>query len=267
MSVELEIADGNPWYLSNNLWTGDTDGNPGAAIAGTPTYMWARVRNNGTTDVQNATVRFYWANPSVGIDRTTATLVGSSFVTLASGEEKDVLCLTAWVPTFVNGGHECLLGEAFHSSDPLPPGTNFDVPNDRHVAQRNIAVALAFKSMFHFTFEIHNPSRKEQVFAIRAEQGPLERIEKLREHLGKTFPKGKDGRVSNLGFVAAPCPTEADLKKAKPQLDRIVVPANGRAGATLVGTLDGQAALVHVVQHAGEREVGGLAVVVVQGKE
>lgn len=86
MAIELEIEDGNPWYLSPNVWTADTDGNASLPVGGTPTNLWARVRNTGQSMVQNATVRFYWANPAVGISRATATPVGSSFVTLNGGE-------------------------------------------------------------------------------------------------------------------------------------------------------------------------------------
>lgn len=267
MAIELEIQDGNPWYLSPNIWTGDINGNPSMPIAGTSTYLWARVRNNGNTAAQNATVRFYWANPATGFDRTTANLVGSSFVTLNGGETKDVLCLTAWVPTYVNGGHECILAEAFHASDPLPPGDAFNVPNDRHVAQRNISVALAAAGKFHFAFEIHNPSRKERVFTIRATQGDLAQLEPLREHFGKRFPKVRAGKAAKLGFTTSPCPTSREIEQAAPALDNLVVPAGGRGGATLVGRLEGPGALIHVVQSADGREVGGLSVLVIEGKE
>ena len=74
MAIELEIPDGDPWYLSPNLWTvpgNDPEGPVGMPIAGRPCYVWARVTNRGRTSVTNATVRFYWANPAVGFDRTT----------------------------------------------------------------------------------------------------------------------------------------------------------------------------------------------------
>ncbi len=91
------------------------------------------MHNLGSDGVQNATVRFWWANPGTNFDRTTANHVGDSYVTLAAGETQDVLCLTPWNVSFVNGGHECILGEAFEKTlDPLPPGPNFNVVADRH---------------------------------------------------------------------------------------------------------------------------------------
>src|SRR5713226_432877 len=146
MAVTLEIRHGNPWYLSPDVWTvpgDDPEGPPGLPIVGRPAYIWAKVRNNGSNAVTNATVRFYWANPSIGFNRTTATLVGSAFVNLGPGGIQDVLCLTPWVPIFVNQGHECVLAEAFHPSDPLPPGQDFNASSDRHVAQRNLSVLMA----------------------------------------------------------------------------------------------------------------------------
>src|SRR5690242_16116569 len=97
MPVQLEVHDGNPWWASPDIWVvpgDDPDGPIGSPVAGTPAYVWARVTNNGETAVSDATVRFYWANPSVGVDRTTANLIGTAFVTLAGGQSDEVLCLT-----------------------------------------------------------------------------------------------------------------------------------------------------------------------------
>lgn len=93
MAVELENRDGDLWWLSPDVWVvpgTDPEGSPGTPIAGTPAYMWARVRNNGTSTVNNAEVRFYWADPSAAFDRNTAHYVGSSFVSLGPAEISDV---------------------------------------------------------------------------------------------------------------------------------------------------------------------------------
>ena len=58
-----------------------------------------------------------------------------------------VKCPTAWVPTFVNGGHECLVVRVWdETSDGLgtPP---WDAALNRHVAQRNIHVVAAGEAM------------------------------------------------------------------------------------------------------------------------
>lgn len=263
MPVSLEIEDGNPsWYLSHDIWTvpgNDPEGPPGPPVAGTDCYLWARVHNKGTTPVSNATVRFYWANPAVGFDRNTANFVGSSFVTLDAGESAEVLCLTPWVPQFVNGGHECLLAEAFHpAADPLPPGAAFDVPTDRHVAQLNLSVILALKSRFHLPFEIHNPGRRDAVFTLTTRTGEAHELERL-----KHIPVPKEsGGFEMLGFVAMPCPEEGDWEAASPVIERLQVPAGGRVGLTLIGRLKGSAALVHVLQSMDGHIVGGLGALV-----
>jgi hypothetical protein len=184
MAVHLEIEDGNPaWYLSHDIWTvpgDDPEGLAGIPIIGSKCYLWARIHNKGTTPVNNATVRFYWANPSVGFDRNTANFIGTAFVSLAASETREVLCLTPWVPVFVNDGHECVLAEAFHSgADPLPASPAFNVPTDRHVAQRNLSVVKAFNSIFHMAFEIHNSSRKARRFEIVTQVGKIEELPRV----------------------------------------------------------------------------------------
>ena len=267
MSIILEIPDGNPWWLSPNLWTvpgNDPEGPPGLPIVGQPAYLWARVTNNGTDGVTDATVGFYWANPAVGFDRNTANIVGTSNVSLNPGETQDVLCLVPWTPIFVNNGHECILAEAFHVSlDPLPNTPVFNVPTDRHVAQRNLSVVMAAKKMFSFAFEVHNKERVRRSFTVEAVKGKLGQIEALIPYLGRGFklPKG-EGRVSGLGFVLKPCPNSDDMGRAEHGVMKLEMGPNERTGRTLVGTLDGGAAVIHIVQKNNDREVGGLSILI-----
>jgi hypothetical protein len=275
MSVVLEIEDGNPyWYLSPDIWTVpgiDPEGAPGQPIAGTSCFLWARVHNTGSTAVQDATVRFYWGNPSVGFDRSSATAIGTSFVSLEAGEAQDVLCLTPWIPSYVNGGHECVLAEAFHPSDPLSAGLAFNVPTDRHVAQRNLSVLMASstqKMRVHLAFEIHNTSRKARVFELSTQTGKLSDLKSLHRSFGKDFhwPK-EDGRLEEVGFIQALCPGEEDWGKKKHVLERLEVPGNGRVGMTLVGKLHGPAAVINVVQKVDGQIVGGLSSLVISETE
>ncbi|WP_392476282.1 hypothetical protein [Nostoc sp. C110] len=266
MTVNLEIQDGNPWWDSPNIWTvpGDNpEGAMGIPIAGKSCYVWANVVNNGTSSVENATVRFYWANPSVGFDRTTANFIGTAYVKLGSGESADVLCLTPWVPQFVNEGHECLLAEAFHPAlDPLPATKEFNVPTDRHTAQRNISVALAARGFFRLAFEIHNPEPKAKKFQIRVRQDRLEQIKPLIQHLGRDFKISGEGEVAEIGFVQTLYPCEDQLKNAVPVIDGIEIEPGQRTGLTLLGTVKGGASLLHVEQLVDNSTVGGLSVLV-----
>lgn len=273
MTVLLEIEDGSPWWMSEDIWTvpNDPEGIPAEPIVGQPCYLWARVQNNGDQRVENATVRFYWANPSVGFDRTTANVIGSANVTLdAGGASSDVLCLTPWVPIFVNGGHECVLAEAFHQpADPLPATPMFDVPTDRHVAQRNLSVLVApEKRIFHLAFEIHNPGRFETRYRVAVRQGdPKEFVQATRRYpdLQKLLQGGKPGVVHDPGFVEGACP---DLENFQPQLRfEVALNPKQRTGLSVVGRLEGEFGLLHIEQQAVSQNrkavIGGLSVLII----
>ena len=273
MSVELEIVDGSPhWWASPNIWVvpGDPSGTPGVPVVGENCYLYARVRNNGTTGVQNATVRFYWANPSVGFDRNTANHIGDANVSLDPGEMQDVLCLIPWVPVFVNDGHECVLAEAFHPTyDPLPVAPAFNVPTDRHVAQRNLSVVMMAKTQkaFSLSFQVCNTERLPRTFQVKAMPGRVEELKELLPTLGRSFPRLGDGKVKNVGFVTVPCPDDDTRRHATETVERIEVKPGVCAGLTVVGELEGEAALLHVIQTADGKEVGGLSVLVIRSNK
>jgi hypothetical protein len=173
----------------------------------------------------------------------------------------EVLCLTPWSPIFVNDGHECVLAEAFHPSlDPLPGIPAFNVPTDRHVAQRNLSVALAVQKMFRFTFEVHNPGRKAGRFALDTQEGSLRQLEKFRPFLGIRLPT-KLSTPQSLGFIPSSDPNERDLNPAVAVKEFDIGP-NRRLGFAMVGQLKDEAAFIHVLQKVDERIVGGLSVLV-----
>jgi hypothetical protein len=173
MTVILRIGDGAPWWESPDIWVVPGDdplGIPGSPVAGQSAYVWARVHNDGDTDVDSARVDYWWANPATGVTRTTATLIGNAFVDVAAGTSEDVLCLVPWVPAFVNDGHECLVAEVNSDHDPLPTPVPdpFDPPNHRQTAQRNLSVLPAIQVM---------------VLAVQIGIGPRERAEQAVLHV------------------------------------------------------------------------------------
>ena len=114
------------------------------AQAGVPNTLWAHVWNLGWAPVYNARVEFYWFNPSLGFNAASANLIGVTHVDLGnrtSGHAHTyVKCPTSWTPTYLNGGHECLMVRIFEPlTDPLSADP-WDASDDRHVGQRNIAV-------------------------------------------------------------------------------------------------------------------------------
>ena len=136
----------------------------GVAQASAPNTLYAHVWNLGRAPAFRVRVEFYWFNPSLGINRGDANLIGAAYVDLgdrfsmspgwqqvatsygqwmSAGNHAVVRCPNTWIPTFQNNGHECLVVRVFEPiMDALDPN-QFAAANDRHVGQRNIAVVQA----------------------------------------------------------------------------------------------------------------------------
>jgi hypothetical protein len=119
----------------------------GLAVAGRPNTLWAHVWNLGNAPVANARVEFYWCDPALGFNAASVNLIGVAHVDLgdrSSGMAHTIVrCPSTWVPSYVSGGHECLIVRCFDPlTDPLGPG-GWNAWDDRHVGQRNIHVAIA----------------------------------------------------------------------------------------------------------------------------
>jgi hypothetical protein len=266
MGVSLEIPHGTPWWASMAIWTVpgiDPLGPPGPPVPGQPCYVWARVINTGNTPVQNATVEFYRTRPGVGFDRTTATRIGSSHVSLCYPDESDVLCLTPWIPAFVDAGRECLVVEVYHPSlDPLPPGSAFRADTDRHVAQRNLSVLAMTGGCFRFALEVDNPLRIDREFTIRVRTASADELAVIARCLGIPSPD-HPGALAELAVSDEPCPQTAGAVAEPPEI-RVRVARHTRAGLTLLGRIEGEAALLHVEQLHDGCVVGGLSILVVE---
>lgn len=155
----------------------------GVAKVGTPTTLYAHVWNRGRAPVWGAFVEFYWFNPSLGITYAHANRIGSAMIDLgdrftsfpewreAQGPAGDryvtrgchaiVRCPNAWVPTWENGGHECLVVRVFEPFMDAVAPTSFDARQDRHIGQRNIAVVPA-----------HSPASIDLMLDIAPSQVP-----------------------------------------------------------------------------------------------
>jgi hypothetical protein len=114
------------------------------AIAQAPNTVYAHVWNFGQSSAPQTVVEFYWCDPSLGIGAQGAHLIGQTVISLGargSGESHALVkCPEAWTPTFLNGGHECLLVRAWdYTSDALGM-PQWDASMNRHIGQRNIHV-------------------------------------------------------------------------------------------------------------------------------
>lgn len=117
------------------------------ALANHPNTVYAHIWNFGQAQAPEVVVEFYWCDPTLGIGPSGAHLIGQTFTSLGArgsgSAHRVVKCPVAWVPTFVNGGHECLVVRIWDiASDPLstPP---WDARLNRHIGQRNIHVEQA----------------------------------------------------------------------------------------------------------------------------
>lgn len=122
------------------------------ALAGQPNTIYAHVWNFGKAAASEVVVEFYWVDPSLGINPGSVHLIAQTFVELGakgSGRSHAVVkCPEAWTPTFVNGGHECLLVRVWDNPSDLPGEPKFDASINRHVGQRNIHVVPPGVNMF-----------------------------------------------------------------------------------------------------------------------
>ena len=137
----------------------------GVATVGAPTTLYAHVWNLGRAPVWGAFVEFSWFNPSLGFSYASANRLGAAMIDLGDrftsfpewretegpagdryvtrGCHAIVRCPTTWVPSFENGGHECLVVRVFEPFMDAVALTNYDARVDRHIGQRNISVVQA----------------------------------------------------------------------------------------------------------------------------
>jgi hypothetical protein len=136
----------------------------GVAQASAPNTLYAHVWNTGKAPAYRVRVEFHWFDPSLGISRSDSNLLGAASVDLGNryshladwtvmhrpygsflskGCHAIVKCPETWTPTFLNGGHECLVVRVLDPIMDAVSPNEFSAASDRHVGQRNIAVVQA----------------------------------------------------------------------------------------------------------------------------
>ncbi|MFT5719802.1 MAG: hypothetical protein ACI9W6_000090 [Motiliproteus sp.] len=275
MTVELEIHDGSPqWWNSSDIWVvpgSDPSGSPGQPIAGQPAYLWGRVHNNGSTSVNSAQVKFHWSNPATGVLRSNSTLIGSSFVDIDAGETQDVLCLTPWVPTIVNEGHECIVAEVIHAADPLPSPLSdaFDPPLYLQVAQKNLSVLSIIKSMRVMAIQISAPARERKLFDVKVNFGG-ELNRKVLEQLGLGKFKYSKKPLVNVALSLVRDCEAVNSKKCSGQLNINLAPGTSKAVYLKVAPGDLKRGLytpIDVIAREGDKIVGGITFIAISAEE
>lgn len=270
----------------------------GVAEANRPNTLYAHVWNLGKAPVYRARVEFYWFNPSLGFSRSAANLVGVTYVDLANrfthldrwtemqepyghwlsrGCHAVVKCPTTWVPTYENGGHECLVVRAFEPLlDALSPD-QFSPAADRHVGQRNIAVVQAASPASldlvldlgwrdrpgdaEVDVEVAPPAAMEwlRIFTHRRDPGFVAPAEQVSVGLLPPAPAGAGRRALGLEPGAG-----ADaLLTQRERFRRGCDPLELTLHASIANLERNEAQVVRVRQHVDGEVAGGYSVVLV----
>jgi len=275
MSVNLEIRDGDPyWWNSPDIWVvpgNDPNASPGQPIAGEPAFLWGRVHNRGEQTVLGAQVKFYWSNPAAGVLRSTSTLVGSAFVDLNPGETKEVLCVIPWIPQIVNDGHECVVAEVIHPSDPLPSPLpdEFNPPSYHQIAQKNLTVLAMKTKMMVMPIQVAAPIRKEKQLLITIEiGGTLDKQNIIQAGL-------KNYRPAKLDFLKVGLSLESGCdvsskEQLKKELKLSLKPGTTKAIYLKIWPQElkpSSYVLLHVISRDEERIVGGITYILIKREE
>jgi hypothetical protein len=278
MSAHLSIRDGSPdWWTSESIWVVPNDplGAPGSPIAGKPAYLKALVENTGDSPANGARVDFYWANPAMQIVIGVANFIGSAFVDVDPGANQEALCLVPWIPSIVNGGHECVLAvahspaEASPLPDPLPTGFDFAPPAHDEIAQRNLSVLAASMRATPRSLTITAPPRADKTVRITAKIGGT-LSETLLVQLGlKGFrPAAKE--VAQVGLGREAICGQRDRLVGEREIE-IHVPRGTSVGVFAsihaTGLANNEYQLVHLVERSENRVLGGISYVMVPPHE
>ncbi len=145
------LPGGTVFWHSPDVWVESSAGY-NVPVAGQANRICARVNNYGMRDASWVHLRYWWANPSMAITETDAHLIGTAEAFVPAGYSVVVPCPTPWTPIIENGGHECILAEAWVPQfDPLQ--APLEPVTDRHVCQKNLNVIHAMVGT-EFSFDL-----------------------------------------------------------------------------------------------------------------
>jgi hypothetical protein len=164
------LPGGTVFWESPDVWVESSLG-VNQPVVGEPNTVLARVTNFGSQYATGVIVKFWWANPSLAITEATANLIGVGHATVPSGWSVTVECPQPWIPVEENGGHECLIAEAYIPNfDPLT--APMDPVDDRHVGQKNEQLVMLKKGE-HFRFSVEAANVFEFVQPMTFEVQPV----------------------------------------------------------------------------------------------
>jgi hypothetical protein len=279
----LFIGQGNPWWLSPNVWAvpaaNPTLPSPGVLhpVVGEQYYINANVGNDSPQPFLDVNVYFFVANPSVGI----ITSVNAKLIGTWSGEIDAALpnplistvssggppsYSPPWIPAIENQGHECIIAAIVQGALTPPAVLNGD-NYPPTIAQHNLGVVQTtahMKGRFQYAFEVCNTARVERSFTVAAEAARPADAARILKSLGREASPGERyGNPEHLGFMRTHSAAPLELDAPFPLLEGMKLAPLSCTSFSLVGTLREGTSLIHVTQRFEERIVGGLSVLIV----
>lgn len=215
------LASGLGWYLSPDITVIRPGGVSGTqAVVGEAEQVEVAVTNGGDIDAIDAHVEVFVSNPSTAFTPATATRVGDGFLTIPNNSRASIAF--PWVPASSDAGHRCLLARVCLGLpfDCYANAAVFDVPGDRHEAQRNISVVDLGAKATSFGFLIVNPLSDKGAFMLRTtEVRPRRNIDIFRKAIGCEYTQFGEAPVAGFGLTLGkilPSAREPGLEKLFP---------------------------------------------------
>jgi hypothetical protein len=280
MSGPLTINQSSPphWWLSHDIWVtpvGVPNNPPGVLlpIVGIAYDVSVNVHNNHNSPVNGDwNLWVCWAIPTAGpipIAAVSGQILNNGPISVLANSTVTFKTAQTWTPSFLNGGHECLIAVTFVQGMGFPfPSLNGDAAPtaDYSIAQHNLGVLAVGSEMmwrFHYAFQVCNGTDEERRFVVAARQAPLSEIAVFLPGVpgGRTVID-RPGKVERIGIVASDRPNPAELEAATAVLSPVRIAPHSCWAFTLGGSLQEGNALIHVTQSLDERVVGGLSVLV-----
>jgi hypothetical protein len=289
------LPGGATFWESPDVWVTSSLG-VNQPVPGEDNTVFARVTNLGREQANGVVVKFWWANPSLAITETSAHLIGIGFADIPALRSQIVKCPTPWVPVEENGGHECLLAEAYVPNfDPLT--APMDPVLDRHVGQKNEQLIIVARGKkFSVKLSAANVSPLDlrvvfDVYPLRMASVPR-LIEVRTEHRRQTvlpptsqlplrldFHEGSHSYVPTSEFFARRLLSFSEAETAGPTVNCLPVPLISKSqhleawesrvlevsGEVPKDAPIGQTFLFRVVQRTGPIVAGGYTVAVLVG--
>ena len=178
-AVDVYIDDGrggeypfqHAHWSNTSMWNRNIDdGLPGHqnATEGVTNYMYVKIKNRGTSDASDVTVKGYHSLPGAGLTWPTdftpmSPAAGLNVATVVADNGAEITVGPfEWIPNYNAYGHDCTLMIVSTAGDPsnVDNFTGTDtiaewrlVPNDNNVGQRNVSIVPGESEALSASFE------------------------------------------------------------------------------------------------------------------